>query len=660
MEYVSKCLVSLALIFLLLSTVLYVTTGTANGQSETVRKFRVTFQNVAPHNSHDEEGCGHWDMMSSINGEPIELMRSSCVPGGGRWYLDESSTTFNGQPLRPLCGWGGSGCTVGPKFMDVTIPSDGFFVIQTNGRERDRTGDNDPSPYTELINKFGPELNKYLNTKYGKQLSETEKKVAVYKEITSRIQSELGGNDAQWAVIARDAGKIAETAILSYVAFGTAGIPLVGQLAIVGVAVVELVRFIAASNPDDGIGAISVTCSSENNFCLGEHDYPSQFNGNDGDSVGDYDLNIKVEDTGQNIPMPALFQNNLPIVELTAPYSGSFIQSHFGTKGNFELLVSDSDENGFAQFFRENDVDGLPWRGPFTIDNTAEGNPVGRVDAISLIQANNFGTPGLGDLNVIVRSGDNLKLFWQEDRGTHPWHTGETLPGSGYTGTPAFIQSRFGEKDNFEVLVPLSNGSGFAHLWRDNDSDDLHWNGPSIIQRTVEGDAIGRVDAISLIQANNFGTPGLGDLNVIVRSGDNLKLFWMSDNTKEWHTGETLPGSGYTGTPAFIQSRFGEKGNFEVLVPLSNGSGFAGFWRDNDSPDLHWNGPFRIDRTAEGNSVGIVDAISLIQANNFGTGGLGDLNVIVRTGDTLNLFWREDSGDRPWHGPYPLPGASVG
>jgi hypothetical protein len=41
------------------------------------------------------------------------------------------------------------------------------------------------------------------------------------------------------------------------------------------------------------------------------------------------------------------------------------------------------------------------------------------------------------------------------------------------------------------------------------------WNGPTPID-TVEGNAVGRVDAIAVLQARNFGTPSLGDLNAIV------------------------------------------------------------------------------------------------------------------------------------------------
>lgn len=108
------------------------------------------------------------------------------------------------------------------------------------------------------------------------------------------------------------------------------------------------------------------------------------------------------------------------------------------------------------------------------------------------------------------------------------------------------IQSSYGEKGNFEVVAPLANGNGFANLWRDNDKD-LTWN--QRIIDTVDGQPVGKIDSISLVQANNFGTPGLGDFNAIARIGDQLQLFWMSDITKEWHRGELLPGSGYSGNP---------------------------------------------------------------------------------------------------------------
>jgi hypothetical protein len=39
-----------------------------------------------------------------------------------------------------------------------------------------------------------------------------------------------------------------------------------------------------------------------------------------------------------------------------------------------------------------------------------------------------------------------------------------------------------------------------------------------------------------------------------------------------------------------IRNHFGEKGNFELLVPQADGNGFAQFWSDNDNPSLPWLG----------------------------------------------------------------------
>jgi hypothetical protein len=43
----------------------------------------------------------------------------------------------------------------------------------------------------------------------------------------------------------------------------------------------------------------------------------------------------------------------------------------------------------------------------------------------------------------------------------------------------------------------------------------------------------------------------------------------------------------FSGTPSLIQSNFGIKGNFELVVPMSNG-GLAHYWRNNDDPELPW------------------------------------------------------------------------
>jgi hypothetical protein len=60
--------------------------------------------------------------------------------------------------------------------------------------------------------------------------------------------------------------------------------------------VFKFVGFLANVNPDDGIGIIKEVAggSAQNNFCVGERVFKSKFNGNDQDSIGDYDMLIRV------------------------------------------------------------------------------------------------------------------------------------------------------------------------------------------------------------------------------------------------------------------------------------------------------------------------------------------------------------------------------
>jgi hypothetical protein len=99
------------------------------------------------------------------------------------------------------------------------------------------------------------------------------------------------------------------------------------------------------------------------------------------------------------------------------------------------------------------------------------------------------------------------------------------------------------------------------------------------------------------------------------------------------------------GDPGFIQGRFGIKGNFEMVVPLTGG-GLAHFWRDNDSAGLPWRGGVQF-----GASTTYV-SVSLIQSNFSSSGnGPGNLEVIARFGNQLDFYWRDDAPPFAWHGP---------
>src|SRR5262245_11486483 len=90
--------------------------------------------------------------------------------------------------------------------------------------------------------------------------------------------------------------------------------------------------------------------------------------------------------------------------------------------------------------------------------------------------------------------------------------------------------SRFGAKGNFEMVVPLASG-GVQHFWRTNDEvlpptgGDYHWHPGQVFATDL-----GQVDGVTLIQSNfSLVGNGRGNLEAIVRKGDQLYHFWLGD-----------------------------------------------------------------------------------------------------------------------------------
>jgi hypothetical protein len=101
--------------------------------------------------------------------------------------------------------------------------------------------------------------------------------------------------------------------------------------------------------------------------------------------------------------------------------------------------------------------------------------------------------------------------------------------------------------------------------------------------------------------------------------------------------------------PVLIQSRFGNRGNFELIAP-ETGLGGPGFpivhmFRNNDDPSLPW-GQF-----AEfgGNLTDPIEALTMIQSN---FGNPGNLEVVARIGGRLAFFFRDSGPALIWTGPF--------
>jgi hypothetical protein len=197
----------------------------------------------------------------------------------------------------------------------------------------------------------------------------------------------------------------------------------------------------------------------------------------------------------------------------------AFIQSLFGSPGNFELIVPTSG-GGMHHFWHDNSG-GLP--------NLSFFAPHGTIAFSGWLSAHQFGMnpvagvrllhSDFGNLEVVAlersRSGNQLVHYWQNGPGG-PWISGEVLPESEQVGgLPGFIQSSFRTNPgngNLEVVAPLSGG-GLA--WWTSFIDPT---GSRVWQRqrdqVLDNDHT-RVEVVHLIQSNyndNF--------EVIAETGD--------------------------------------------------------------------------------------------------------------------------------------------
>jgi hypothetical protein len=193
------------------------------------------------------------------------------------------------------------------------------------------------------------------------------------------------------------------------------------------------------------------------------------------------------------------------------------------------------------------------------------------------------------------------------------------------------IQGNFGSRGNFELVIPCGR-RGLAHYWRGNDTAQFPWHGPNRFGRST-------VAATSLIQGN-FGRRG--NFEVVARVGSRLVHYWRANDRSgfPWYRTVTF-GSGVAGNPSLIQGNFGQRGNFEVVVPRAAG-GLSHYWRANNTSGYPWHGPNNFGR-------GRYDEVALIQGN-FGR----NLEVVARRGSTLHHYWRESNSPFRWHGPHAI------
>lgn len=190
-------------------------------------------------------------------------------------------------------------------------------------------------------------------------------------------------------------------------------------------------------------------------------------------------------------------------------------------------------------------------------------------------------------------------------------------------------QSPRGIRGNLEIIHSTESGEQFHYFFHNQADPVRRWHGP--FRKFSKSVGSNRFSLVTSIYGNH---------EMLVREADRLAHYWWgSRHDSIWNFSSYLPGGGASGTPAMIQGKFGNRGNFEVVCPLASG-GLGHWWRDNDRPDYPWHGPFQV-------GFGTVEAVSLLQSN-FGTPG--NLEVVALVEGQLWHYYRDQ--DQDWHGPF--------
>jgi hypothetical protein len=283
------------------------------------------------------------------------------------------------------------------------------------------------------------------------------------------------------------------------------------------------------------------------------------------------------------------------------------------SQGNFQLIVptsAASTSNGQLYLWTGGN-DGGPdpgkWRlglNPVVGVDTVAPIVTGAIGGSALIQSNFMGPNPIGNFEVLVNVNGGLQHWWANNSAIYRsdyWHQGnggnpignQGKPITGVIGSPALIQSNFGRQGNFEVLVNVNGG--LQHWWRNNDATnvDTAWT------QGNQGNSIvtGVMGSPALIQSN-FGRQG--NFEVLVNVNGGLQHWWRNNDATNVDTAWTQGNQGNSivegvvGSPALIQSNFGNKGNFEVMVlvqtQIQPSNQLFHWWRNNDATnvDIAW------------------------------------------------------------------------
>ena len=359
--------------------------------------------------------------------------------------------------------------------------------------------------------------------------------------------------------------------------------------------------------------------------------------------------------------------------------------------GSLELLIPDG--NAIRHYFMNPAQDpGLMIAGPNV--PWSVGNPIAYFDqtipkSVACIQSNFKGDGTHGNLEAIVRvSGpqgqDSLDFWYLDSSGGQggPWSGPFPLmvDGSavtGVTGNPALIQSTWGAKGNFELLVP--HGHAINHYYRDNDSPGFPWHlAQQLSYPAVGSHHIGPFPlGVTFIQSDFMADGFHGNFEAIVRvappfRGDRLDFWYFDSAAAKWHGAfpvmvDRQEVDGVTGDPSLYSWPFRTCPfrPFELLVPC--GRVIQQYERDNCVPSLPWRkaGKITYPPVAPGTLASAVRDVDYIVARSLLSSPIGSIHSLTNGVAIVRLspppvvgepdhfhYWSELNPD--YKGPVPL------
>lgn len=216
---------------------------------------------------------------------------------------------------------------------------------------------------------------------------------------------------------------------------------------------------------------------------------------------------------------------------------------------------------------------------------------------------------------------------WYFDQASGQWRDGGVFGPTDAAGIPGFIQGNYGAPGNFEVVVRTADGR-LNHWWRLNGSPWTWYDGGRFAASVAFSGA-------TLLQSR-YGAKGNLELVCVLNSGQ-MQHWWRdNDHGMVWKTSATF-GSGVASPPCMIEGQYGAPderhiGNFELCVAVG---GKVQHWWRNNAGDGAWR-----QSASFGHDVKAV--VSLVE----GSYGFNLELVVLRTDNMLQHYWRDGAG---WH-----------